>query len=236
MASQMDLLSNKFNRLLNEYKNTYEEYINYIKSEDNSLKQIENTSFISNNKIGVIENSSLNECSASCSKNNNCLGATFISQQNLCNLNSGNDGSLVNSPNNTAFVKKGLYYSHKLKKINDELTIINTNMMQLTNSKFGDFQEKQNTNAKHGEILKNNYIVLQEERLKIEKMAKQYETLNSAYEYGNINTNSNYYNYIIYLIIAVFLFFTLLKISSSNVVTNNQLGGKKINLENFIKI
>ena len=54
-------------------------------------------------------------------------------------------------------------------------------------------------------------------------MVRQYETLNAAYENGNIMATSNYYYYIFYLLIAIVLVFIFLKIN----VSENQVGGGK---------
>jgi len=52
-------------------------------------------------------------------------------------------------------------------------------------------------------------------------MVREYETLNSALENGSINATSNYYNFIMYFLIAVFLVFILFKIN----LTGEQRGG-----------
>jgi hypothetical protein len=52
-------------------------------------------------------------------------------------------------------------------------------------------------------------------------MIREYETLNRAYDNGNINTTSNYYSYIALLFITILLVFLFLKFS----LDSSQSGG-----------
>ena len=163
---------------------------------------------------------------SSCSSTESCSGATFDNNQNTCTLSSGN-GSIVNSQNQTAIVKQALYYSNQLQQINNELTNTNNSMMNVANSNVDNYNQTTQQTQQKAEILQNNYNTLEEERKQIEEIIRQYETLNSAYENGNINATSNYYSYIMYVLIAIFLGFLLLKFN----LTSEQRGGG-----NFSKI
>lgn len=206
----MEMQSNKFNSLLEQYKETYDEFLNTVNSNDNSFKSIKDTAFIGANGIDTIQGSSIDNCMSSCTSNQSCSGATFDNKKNTCLLSSGS-GNVVTSPNQTAIVKQALYYSYQLQKINNEMTSVNTNMMTLTNSRIGDYQQTQKLNEEKAQILQNNYKTLEQERMQIEEMIRQYELLNTSYENGSINTATNYYNYIIYLLVAIFLVFLLFK-------------------------
>ena len=74
-------------------------------------------------------------------------------------------------------------------------------------------------------ILQKNYNTLEQERGQIMDLITQYETLNSAHESGVINVTSNYYKYILYIIIAIFLIILLIKFSLSG----EQRGGGNSN-------
>lgn len=222
----MEILSNKFNNLLTQYENTYQDFVNAISSNNNTFTSVNNSAFSGGSNINTIQNSSVNNCMSSCSSTESCSGATFDNNQNTCTLSSGN-GSIVNSQNQTAIVKQALYYSNQLQQINNELTNTNNSMMNVANSNVDNYnQTTQNTQQK-AQILQNNYNTLEEERKQIEEIIRQYETLNSAYENGNINATSNYYSYIMYLLITIFLVFLLLKFN----LTSEQRGGG-----NFSKI
>ena len=72
--------------------------------------------------------------------------------------------------------------------------------------------------------LNTSYKMLSDERNKIEKMSREYKTLNRAIENGNIDVTSNYYSYICLLFIAIlliFLFFMFYFSSSQSGGGNN---------------
>ena len=227
----MEILSNKFNSLLSQYKDTYNDFLNTINSGDNSFKSITNSAFVGANNINTIQGSNVDNCITSCSSEQTCSGATFDNLQNTCTLSSGT-GNVVSSNNQTAIIKQALYYSYQLQNINDELTSINTSMMNLANSKMGDYEQNQKMNTEKAQILQNNYKTLEEERNQISEIVRQYESLNSAYENGNLNVTSNYYSYIMYLIIAIFLVFILFKYG----LANEQRGGANSSISPFIFI
>ena len=46
-------------------------------------------------------------------------------------------------------------------------------------------------------------------------MIKQYDTLNAALQNGSINVTSNYYSYLLLLLVDIFLIYVLLKYSTN---------------------
>lgn len=220
MSSQMETLSNNFNSLLTQYQEVYQDFLNTMNSNENNLTTVANSAFIGQNNISTIQGSSVNNCLSSCSSNQSCTGATFNDNSNTCTLSSGT-GSIINSTNQTAIVKQALYYSYQLQQINDNLTQINSQMMNLANSNMNNYSQTGNEINNKFEMLNQNYQILQQERSQINEMVNQYETLNSALENGNITLTSNYYYYILYMIIAIFLIFLLFKFNLSS----EQVGG-----------
>jgi hypothetical protein len=232
MSSQLQDLSNQFNSLLTEYTNTYQEFISVVNSGDKSLTAVSNFSFVGESNISVLNNSSINDCQTSCTSNSSCSGATFNNNSNSCTLSSGN-GNIVFTPQSTAIVQQALYYSYKLQKINTQLTNINQQMMTSSNKSYGEFQETQQQNQQQEQALQSNYQTLTQERLEIDEMVRQFETLNAAYENGNINVTANYYSYIVLIFVAIFLVFVLLRFS---LPTEQRGGGFKFNYTNFLPL
>lgn len=72
-------------------------------------------------------------------------------------------------------------------------------------------------------ILQQNYNLLNEERYKIEKFKKDFETLDSAAQDSQLVVTSNYYRYIVLMFISILLIFLLIKYS----VTGQQGGGDR---------
>jgi ATP-dependent Zn protease len=66
-------------------------------------------------------------------------------------------------------------------------------------------------NIEQENALNTSYKMLSDERNQIEKMSREYETLNRAIENGNIDVTSNYYSYICLLFIAILLIFLFFK-------------------------
>ena len=207
-SSQMNRLSDKFNNLITQYQSTYQDYINTISSTDASFTTVLNSSYMGENNINTIENSSINNCITSCGSTQECTGATFNNQQNTCIL-SGGIGTIINSSNQTAIIKQALFYSNKLQLINNELTNINKSMMVLANNNVNNFQQSQQNTLLKANILQQNYDTLNQERVQIAEIIRQYETINVAEENGAINVTANYYNYIVYFMIAIFLILLL---------------------------
>lgn len=212
----MDSLSNQFNSLLTQYQETYQQFLSVINSTDssNNLTTIPNSTFVGESTINTIQNSSLDNCVTSCSSTSSCSGATFNNQLNTCTLSSGT-GTIGNSSNETAIVQQALYYSNQLQNLNQQLLDLNTQMTNISNTNMNNYNSNTQTINNKAQILQNNYSVLEQERSQIYDMVRQYETLNAALENGNINVTSNYYRYIVYLIIAIFLIFLTLKYSGS---------------------
>jgi hypothetical protein len=71
-------------------------------------------------------------------------------------------------------------------------------------------------------ILHQNYNFLNEERYRIEKFEKDFETLNSAAYNSQLIVTSNYYRYIVLMFISILLIFLLIKYSG----TGQQGGGE----------
>lgn len=234
MASQVDSLSNEFNLLIKKYQDTYNKYIDVIDSDDKSLKTINNYSFFGENKLNTLTNSDVTACEKSCFNTPFCSGATFNTVTNNCILSSGT-GKIVPTQQSKAIIKEAMYYSYELQKLNYKLMDINQEMMNISNSSYNEYQETQKQSNQAKEIINTNYQTLSEERNHIEKMIRDYETLNKAYENGNIVVTSNYYRYILLSLIVILLIFIFLKFY----LTTSQSGGgkfifSKYNIYNFI--
>ena len=225
----MDMLTNQFNSLITQYQNTYQDFLNTIGSSDVSFVSVPNAAYTGGSNINTTQNTTVNECTASCSSNNSCTGATFDQQQNSCTLSSGN-GSIISSSNQTAIVKQALYYTYQLQSINNQLTQTNNDIMNLANNASQKYQQNVNETSQKTQMLQQNYNTLQEERKQIEQIIREYETLNSAQENGVINLTSNYYLYLILIVKAVVLIFLLIKFSSPT----QQRGGGSSSVSPFL--
>jgi hypothetical protein len=221
MSAQIQNLSDQFNSLLTQYTDTYQSYINVITTNDNSLTTVIDSSFVGKGNINVLDNSSIDACKSSCASNTSCSGATFNNTTNSCTLSNGN-GNIVPTQKSTAIVQQALKYSYQLQQINSQLMDINKKIMTITQTNYNQFAQKQEKVQSHEQLIHNNYNTLTQERDEIARMIQQYETINAAYEDSTINTNSNYYSYILLFFIALFLLFLFVKFN----IQSEQNGGK----------
>ena len=212
MSSQLQTLSNQFNALLRQYTDTYQEYISLVNSNDHSLTAVPNSAFLSKGYINTLNNSTLDACQTACSSNSSCSGATFNNTLRNCTLNSG-FGKIIPTSQSTAFVQQAMYYSYQLQQLNAQLTSVNQQMMKLSNSSYNKFHQSQQQSQQREQALQNNYLILSQERDQIDGMVRQFQTLNSAYENGNLVVTSNYYSYIVLLFVVIFLIFLLMRFS-----------------------
>jgi hypothetical protein len=220
MSSQFDELSQRFNTLLSEYKDTYQKYGDVLNSKNNSFAQIQNSSFVGESNLGVSSTSNVSACEANCSTNKSCSGATYNNTSNNCTLMSG-PGSVVNTTNSVAIVEEALFYSNRLKELNVEMTSVNEQMINLSKSSSVTIQQNRGQSQQQQQIMENNYNVLSNERFELEKMSRQLQTIEAAYEDTNIHVNANYANYIVYILVIILLTLILLRTA----VSGMQYGG-----------
>jgi NADH:ubiquinone oxidoreductase subunit 3 (subunit A) len=112
-------------------------------------------------------------------------------------------------------------YSYQLQKLNAKLLDINKQMINTSNNNYDKFQKSQQQTIEQENTMNNNYKTLSDERIQIEKMIIEYETLNRALENGNNVVTSNYYSYIALFLIAILLILLFFKFS----FTGSQSGG-----------
>ena len=222
MSTQLQNLSSQFNSLLTQYTDTYNEYISLVNSNDNSLTSVPNSAFVGKSNINILNNSTLDACQTACSSNSSCSGATFNNTLSNCTLSSG-PGTIVTAQQSTAFVQQAMYYSYQLQQLNSQLTSVNQQMRNLSNSSYNKLQQSHQQIQQQEQALQNNYLILIQERDQIEAMVRQFQTLNSAYENGNLVVTSNYYSYLILLFVAIFLVFLLMRFSLFGELSNTYL-------------
>jgi NADH:ubiquinone oxidoreductase subunit 3 (subunit A) len=220
MSIQLQNLSNEYNMLISQYQDTYQKYIDVINSGNNSFTTVDNSAFYGQTQINTLSNTNVENCQSSCSSNSSCSGATFNTTSNNCTLNSGT-GNVVQEQNSKAIVKEAMYYSYQLQNLNAKLLDINKQMLNNSNNNYDKFQKSQQQTVEQENTMNNNYQTLSDERIQIEKMIREYETLNRALENGNITVTSNYYRYIALFLIAILLILLFFKFS----FTGSQSGG-----------
>jgi hypothetical protein len=213
-------LSEQFNSILTQYQDTYQNYVSALKSANNSFINVPNTSFVGNSTIRSIPNSTIDSCITACTSDTTVSGASFNNSTNQCVLSSGT-GTIVSDTTSSSIVPLDIYYNYQLQQLNSQLLSINKQIVDKVQKKQGTFQLTQQETKQLDQALINNYQSLTEQRDEINKMLRSYDSIDAAYQDGNINVTSHYYNYIVLLLITILLSFLLIKFS----VTGKQSGG-----------
>jgi hypothetical protein len=233
MSTQLQNLSNEYNMLISQYQNTYQKYIDVINSDNTNFKTVNNSAFYGQQQINTLNDTDIDNCQSACLSNTSCSGATFNTLSNNCTLSSGT-GNIVQQQKSKAIVKEAMYYSYQLQNLNAKLLDVNKQMLDSSNKNYNDFQKSQQQSIEQENTMNNNYQTLIDERAQIEKMIREYETLNSALENGNIVATSNYYSYIALSFITILLIFLFFKFSFTS---SQSGGGNNINhLHNVYKV
>jgi hypothetical protein len=141
----------------------------------------------------------------------------------MCFLRTG-DGNLVNGlSSDIAIVPKGKQLLSIVQNINNQLNETNTKILDLAEQAKPTYNELNIEKESENETLVKQYAQLQAERVKIDKMMSEYESLDQSQSEGTIETNKNYYVYILLCIIAILIIFLFIKFSSSSSTTQQPM-------------
>jgi len=208
MSHQSDTLMKQFNVLLRQYKEISQKYIKSLQVD--TFINVKNFSLNGENNLNTILHSTVTNCETACAENSNCNGGTFSNTLNTCQLISGN-GQLVSTSQSTAVVKSSVYYSYQLQNINIKMITINKQLMDVFNQKYNKSIIKVDEKDK---ILQSNYKTLMEERIQLDEIVNQYETIDTAYNNSSLVADANYYSYMILLFVCFVLVFIFIKLAS----------------------
>lgn len=228
----LETLRTNYKNLLIQYQQAVANYVNYIKQDPSSNNMVEKyvtvngKQFLGSSALSQNNSATLNDCIASCSSNPKCSGATYNQtnyKQPMCFLRTG-DGNLVNGlSSDIAIVPKGKQLLSIVQNINNQLNETNTKILDLAEQAKPTYNELNIEKESENETLVKQYAQLHAERVKIDKMMSEYETLDQSQSEGTIETNKNYYVYILLCIIAILIIFLFIKFSSSSSTTQQPM-------------
>jgi len=228
----LETLRTNYKNLLIQYQQAVANYVNYIKQDASSNNMVEKyvtvngKQFLGSSALSQNNSATLNDCIASCSSNPKCSGATYNQtnyKQPMCFLRTG-DGNLVNGlSSDVAIVPKGKQLLSIVQNINNQLNETNKKILDLAEQAKPTYNELNIEKEAENETLVKQYAQLQAERVKIDKMMSEYESLDQSQSEGTIETNKNYYVYILLCIIAILIIFLFIKFSSSSSTTQQPM-------------
>jgi hypothetical protein len=234
----LESLNQQYDTLLIRYKEAISNYTNLVQQKQNNSPEkyslIKGNSFWGSGQAGsqsVYTNvNNASGCQALCSKTSGCSGATFNPGTNgnpKCYLRSGNGSMVPSAATDYAIIPLSTEYLLNIQNLNQQLTEINNQIMELINNKGASmFTSEELIRYKQNSGLKKKYNELLQEREMIEEQLKTLQDLEQEENSSDLVTNSNYLSYLLLLSLAIFVIIMLFKFTSmSNSNSNTQYGG-----------
>jgi hypothetical protein len=219
----LETLRTTYKNLLIEYQQAVANYVSYLKqdpsSNTNAMVTINGKQFLGGGALSQNNSATLNDCIASCASNPQCSGATYNPtnyKQPMCFLRKG-DGNIVNGlSSDIAIVPKGKQLLSIVQSINQQLNETNAKIQQLAKQAKPTYNQLNKQKKSENQILMKQYAQLKAERVKIDKMLDEYETLDETQTQGTIETNKNYYVYVLLCLFSILIIFLLVKFVASS--------------------
>jgi hypothetical protein len=167
-----------------------------------TLGNIKGQAFWGTHGLTGVNSNSLQECSALCSSDNRCTGATFNPDKRLCWTRGGPGSTMPALPNDYAIIPKSKQLLDISDSINRQINNVNRQMqirIDQLYSIYGRQIEKRNSNDYN---LINEYNNLNSERKKINEIIKEYQTLEQTENESSIFISKNYYLFFTFLLVS----------------------------------
>lgn len=198
---------------------------------------------------GIQQNtgSSISDCTALCSNDVACKGATFDSKDNTCWTRSGSSSLTSGTATQTAIISEVTNAALNLQNLNAQLLSLND---QITNFQFdnGNFfpseQPRLNTNVNTENIdMKTQYNILLQDRKKIKDILDEFSRIkmdNQNMEIYNTQNRTYYvmWCYLAFIFIIIFVkitFYPQMVVSWGSFVLYTMIGAILLLLVHFLK-
>jgi NADH:ubiquinone oxidoreductase subunit 3 (subunit A) len=219
----LETLTKKYDNLLiqfNQAQIDYDNYLNQVKNLPVTNKDLTTVASavvvgtdVKNMKVDTLE-----KCIALCSNDNKCKSATFnpldyVEPQCLLNYAEGN--LIGATDNNSAIIPKEKELVLIIKSLNSQLTDTNEKILEILQTIKTDsnkYKDMYDERKKQFRLLQNNYKRLTLDRIKIKDKINEFETLDEIQNYSNLDTNKNYYRFIVLFIIFIICAYFISKI------------------------
>lgn len=246
----LESLTKEYNNLFISYKQAVSDYVNYLKQESNQIDSSNSNTDASNNNnqqnmviingstywgsssVGENNSTTVEQCQASCAKTTGCTGATFnksnTTSGTTCWLRGGDGNLSTGTTNDTAIVQTGKQLLSIIQNINTQLKSTNKKIQDKI-ALINPIYNEQLTNSKQNtQDLITQFNMLSEDRNKVEKILKEYETLDQQQEGGNMRINQNYYSFLLLIGVVIIIISIIISLSGSPSQNTNmkiQTGG-----------
>ena len=179
------------------------------------MTSIKGAAFWGTSSLSQNNSQTLEECKASCANTPGCTGATYnlTNGETKCMLRKGDANIATGSPDDYAIVPKGQQLLKIVQNINEKLTEVNEKIQKSTQAIETRFNSEAEKITTTNDDLINQYKNLVVERVKIQKILNEYQTLDEKHIEGNIYISQNYYSFILLMILVLLFVFLLYKFS-----------------------
>lgn len=234
----LETLIKQYDTTLIQYTQVQNDYVNYLQNSSGSkgyatnnskLVNVKGSTFWGSSAISSSTVSSVEQCSALCSRTPSCSGATFNKttiNQNNCFLRRGDGEVITGTTNQYAIISKGKEYLLTLQNLNNQLIQINSQIIGFIETNDTTFASQNAESLSQYNLLKKNYSALAVERKNILRRLSQYQSVDEIQTQSELIVNKNYSNYILLIVIALIcIFFTgkMFIASSNNTNSDNNI-------------
>jgi hypothetical protein len=217
----LETLIKQYDTTLIQYTQVQNDYVNYLqlsstapqsRMNNSNLVKVKGSTFWGSSAISSSNVSSVEQCSALCSRTPGCSGATFnktATSQNNCFLRSGDGEVIAGTTNQYAIISKGKEYLLTLQNLNNQLIQINNQIVSFIEANDTTFTSQNAEILSQYNLLKKNYSALAIERKNILRRLAQYQSLDEIQTQSELIVNKNYYTYVLLIfIVLICVFFT----------------------------
>jgi len=235
----LESLNAQYTNVLIEYRQAVTNYVAFLKDDTNvtanqQMVNVPNAAYWGESAISLNNSSTLQECSASCAKTSGCSGATYnptAHGQPMCWLRGGDSNLTTGVENDYAIIPEGKQLLLTVQLLNQRLSNINTQIQTITKNGQSDYDSQSIERKQNTASLVKQFIILNEEREKIEHAINDYQTIDQQQITGGLIVNKNYFSFILLLLLAIMIIFVLYKFGLSPTTTqtsSTMYGGGKV--------
>ena len=247
----LESLMNQYDTTLIQYQQASADYLSSMQqmNSKSSLTVVPGSVYWGSATLENIQGPHVTQssCLDACAGTKGCSGATFNVESNgngkpTCFLRSGDGTVIPAGSNDYAIVPYTKMYLLNMQNLNQQLVDINRQILNISESQGGSIYKSEEVNrSMKNKELKKNYNKLVKDRKNIENQLNRFQDLEEEQNDTELVTNSNYFSFVLLMILAILCFVVLFNVSaifgsgnSSNSDYGNQFGGRMGNKAYFI--
>jgi hypothetical protein len=212
----LQVLENEYNLVMKQYEQAHANYISSLQSDANSSSKskfvtLKNRAFWGEAglKEGVYD--SIEKCKALCSADALCTGATYNTEKSYCWTRSGKGEVTVGGTGDIAIITDVAQNTYLIQSLNEKLTTLNQKIeTALTSVEPQYASEIKEKNQKQMTLQKTHKQLLLD-RANIERLIKEYNTLEQDYIDTTIFVEQSNTYYLLWIVTVLVIFLYTIK-------------------------